>query len=179
MPSAAHDFEIKESFTVIRYCWSEGVRVIKMDPVFGTGPDNFGFTQLHSSMVILRNSNSVDRPYNDFLFVAATRGIPSLLAHLAVIGFGLVIVWRRRKESWTFPASAGAVVIYSLTALVGISVLTAAPLFWAMLGFASADLLPDAEPYPVRRRKYRGKKQKKAAAESAESAAPAEPAANE
>ena len=171
VPSAEHDFEIREACSVIKYCWSEGVRVIKIDPVFGIGPDNFMFTQLHSSMEILRNPNTVDRPYNNFLFVAGTRGIPSLLAHLAVIGFGLVIAWRRRKDHWTFPAAAGAVVIYSMTAFVGISVLTTAPLFWALLGFASADLLPDAEPYPVRRRNRR--KQKKTAP-----AEPSEPSEN-
>ena len=172
VPSAEHDFEIRESFTVIRYCWGEGIRAVKIDPLFGAGPDNFSFTQLRSSMRIIQNANSVDRPYNDYLYVAGTRGIPSLLAHLALIGFSLVLAWKNRKKHWAFPVSAGAVTVYSLTALTGISVLTVAPLFWALLGLASADYLSDDELRPARRkrRKERLKEEAEAAQKAAETA---------
>lgn len=125
---------------VLAYCRAQGLRAVKIDPLFGVGPDNFYFTQLRTSMEISANVNAVDRPYNDLLYVAATRGIPSLLLHLALLAVCAVSAWRRRKTGgWTLWAAAGAVLLYLLTSLTGISVLTVTPLFWMLLGMLAAE----------------------------------------
>ncbi len=146
--AADADFNIHDASAAISYCWSEGIRVIKKYPVLGTGPDNFAFTQLHTSLVLQANVNSVDRPYNDFLFIAATRGILSMVLHIALLIVCAVLAWKHRKAAygWMLAAAGGAVLLYSLTALVGISVLTVAPLFWVLLGILAGEPIADAPP---------------------------------
>lgn len=159
VPSQPHDFDINDAAGVMKYCWSEGVRVIGKYPALGTGPDNFHFTQLHSSMEILTNPNSIDRPYNDFLYIGATRGIPALIMHLILLGWCVFLAWRRRKNAygWQLTAAAAGAVMYSLTAFVGISVLTVAPLFWMLLGIAASETIVEESP----KKKERAPKQKK------------------
>ena len=159
VPSQPHDFEIDDACSVIKYCWSEGTRVIRKYPVLGTGPDNFHFTQLHSSMEIVTNPNSVDRPYNDFLFIAATRGIPALILHLILIGWCIYLACKRRKEAdgWQMLTAAGAVIMYSAAAFVGTSVLTVAPMFWMLLGVAASETIVEI----VKQKKERTPKRKK------------------
>lgn len=131
-----HDFEIGDASSVIRYAWSEGVRTIKRYPIVGTGPDCFWYMQLRENMALLSNCNGVDRPYNDFLYIAASRGIPALLLYVALlavcIGYGI----RRRKQtaSWVYLSAIFAVLGFTLTSMVGISVLSVSPLLWMMLG---------------------------------------------
>lgn len=126
------------------YCQAQGLRAVKIDPLFGVGPDNFWFTQLRTSMEISANVNAIDRPYNDLLCLTATRGIPSLLLHLALLTVCGHSAWRRRKTGgWLLCAPAGAAGLYVLTSLTGISVLTAAPLFWMLLGLLAAEPLEE------------------------------------
>lgn len=156
-----HDFDIYNAGSVLRHCQNEGIKAIAKYPLLGTGPDNFGFTQLHISMEISQNPNSVDRPYNDFIFIAATRGVLSLLLHLALIVICLMRAWKRRKSGeWTLLAAACAVVLYALTSLVGISVLTVAPVFWMLLGTLAAEPIADA-PKPVKQTASKQNKSKK------------------
>lgn len=153
-----HDFEIKDTVSVIRYCWKEGFRIIQIDPLFGVGPDNWFYTQLHSSMELIQNGNTIDRPYNDWIFITATRGIPALLSHIALIVCAAILAWRRRKQNWMIPAACAGAILYTLTSMAGISVLSAAPLFWMLLGIAASEPLPDAPP-KVRQPKQKKKKQ--------------------
>ncbi len=139
-------FSAYDAADVLRYCREQGFRAIKIDPLLGVGPDNFYFTQLRTSMNITANANAVDRPYNDLIYIAATRGVPSLLMHLALLILCLVLAWKQRKvlKSWTLPAAGGAVLLYTAASMTGISVLTVAPMFWCLLGMLAAE--PIAEP---------------------------------
>ncbi len=141
-----HDFDINDACSVLKFSWKEGIKAIKKYPVLGTGPDNFFYTQMHSSYVIISNDNGVDRPYNDFLFIAATRGILSLILYLALLVICLVKGFRHHKETgnWVYLSAAFAVLAYTATSMVGISVLTVTPLLWAMLGVLIGTPLTDA-----------------------------------
>lgn len=146
-PSTEHDFEIYDACSVLRYCWQQGVRAVKIDPLLGVGPDNFVYTQLKTSMDVMSNPNSVDNPYNDYLYIAATRGIPSLLMYLALLVICFVLAWKRRGavKSWVRMSAGGAVVLYAAAGIVGMSVLTVAPVFWMLLGILAADPLAEKE----------------------------------
>ncbi|MBR6718893.1 MAG: O-antigen ligase family protein [Oscillospiraceae bacterium] len=163
-PSAEHDFEIYDAASVLRYCWKQGVKAIKIDPLLGVGPDNFPFTQMRTSLEITANANAVDNPYNEYLYIAATRGIPSLLMHLAMLVCCFVLVWKRRGivQSWVRLAACCAVALYAVTALVGMSVLTVAPVFWALLGVMAAEPIAEkaAAPKPEQTGKKSDKKEK-------------------
>lgn len=167
VPSQA-DFDIHNAADTLRYCWSEGVRVIKMYPLVGAGPDNFAFTQLHTSMVLENNANTIDRPYNDFLFIAATRGLPTLALYIALLIACAVIVRRRRMAAYGWMAAAAVCGIgsYLAAAFAGISVLSVAPLFWTLLGIVVGE--PIAEkvqrekaPRPAKKPHPEKKKRKK------------------
>lgn len=143
---AAETFNIYDAVSVLRYCREQGFKAIKIDPLLGVGPDNFYFTQQRVSYSIVSNPNAVDRPYNDWIYIAATRGIPSLLMHLGLLVICFVLAWKRRGtlKGWTVPAAGGAAVLYTAASMTGISVLTVTPLFWCLLGMLAAE--PIAEP---------------------------------
>ena len=128
------------------YCFEEGRRVIRKYPLVGTGPDNFTYAQLRSSMEIFQNANSIDRPYNDYLFIAATRGIPGLLLYVALLAVALWMGVRRyrKTKAWMYLAALGGVIAFALTAFVGISVLTVTPMLWMLLGILVGEPLEDA-----------------------------------
>lgn len=163
-PGANPGFEIYDACSVIRYCWEQGVKAIKIDPLLGVGPDNFIYTQMHRSYDISGNPNSVDNPYNEYLYIAATRGIPSLLMHLALIVTCFVLLWKRRStmKSWVRISAACAVILYCAAAFTGMSVLTVAPVFWMLLGILAADPLP--EPVQVQKAEHAGGKKNASAA---------------
>ncbi|MBP0972125.1 MAG: O-antigen ligase family protein [Oscillospiraceae bacterium] len=167
-PFKEHDFEIYDAFSVLRYCWEQGVRAVKIDPLLGVGPDNFVYTQLKTSYDISGNPNSVDAPYNEYLYIAGTRGIPSLLMHLALVVCCFVLAWKRRKNgsSWIRLSACCAAVLYLLTAIVGTSVLTVVPVFFALLGLTAADPLAETEkaaaPADPEKAEKKNKKDKKA-----------------
>ena len=154
-------FNIYDAADVLRYCREQGFKAIKIDPLLGVGPDNFCFTQLRTSMSVTANPNAVDRPYNDLIYIAATRGIPSLLLHLGLLIVCFVLAWKQRNalKSWTLPAACGAVVLYTAASLTGISVLTVAPLFWCLLGMLAAE--------PIAATGKAAKKEQKQSAENA------------
>ena len=160
--AAEPDFDIYDAASVLRYTWKDGLRVAGKYALFGTGPDNYSFTQLHSSMMLDQNPNTIDRPYNDYLFIAATRGWISLVLHLALICACLWLAWKQRKQTagWAMLAAVSAAVLYALTAIVGLSVLTVAPLWWMLLGTLAASPIVDIPKQPREKQPKKGKKQK-------------------
>lgn len=142
-----HDFDIYDAPSVLSYCMKEGVEVLKKYPLVGTGPDNFTYAQLKSSLEIFYNSNSIDRPYNDYIYIAATRGIPSLLLYvtLLVVCLWLGICRYRKAGGWVYLSAIGGVLSFALTAMVGISVLTVSPLMWMLLGMMIGEPIADTQ----------------------------------
>ncbi len=170
-PGTDVGFEIYDSSYVSRYCWAQGVKAIKIDPLLGVGPDNFIYSQQHRSYAVSANPNSVDNPYNEYLFIAATRGVPSLLMHLALIVICFVLMWKRRStmKSWVRISAACAVLVYCAAAFTGMSVLSVAPVFWMLLGILAADPMP--EPVKPVKDENSGKKHKASATEKKETSA--------
>ena len=145
-------FNVYDAASALRYARKAGWEAIKIDPLLGVGPDNFYFTQLHHSMSPADHANLVDRPYNDYLYIAATRGIPALLLHIALLAVSFVLAWRQRKRmtGWMLTGAGAAVLLYCCTAFVGISVLTVAPVFWVLLGVLAGNPLEGNAPEPAR-----------------------------
>ncbi len=155
-----HDFDIYDTASVLKYCHTEARRVIKKYPLVGTGPDNFTYSQLRSSMEIFQNANSIDRPYNDYLYIAATRGIPALLLYVALLAMTLWlgIGHYRKTKHWAYLAALGGVICFALTAFVGVSVLTVTPVLWMLLGILVGEPLTDTVS---QKNESKGKKSKK------------------
>ncbi len=131
------------SMTDDRSIWEIGAErsllAIKEQPLLGVGPDMFAKYQLADEELI---SNSIDRSYNEYLYVAATRGIPSLVVYIALLAATLCRLVKSLKqfaadrERWFLPALLTAIVSYSVQAYFSVSAVTVAPFLWLLLGIS-------------------------------------------
>ena len=107
-------------------------------PLLGVGPDMFAKAQADKAL----NVDALDRSYNEYLYIAATRGVPSLLVYLAFLGATLYRLVKDLKqftsdrEKWFRPAMMTAITAYSIQAFFSASVVTVAPFFWLLLGIS-------------------------------------------
>ena len=112
---------------------------IKEQPLLGVGPDMFAKFQMANEDLVV---DSIDRSYNEYLYIAATRGIPSLIVYLALLGATIfrlikdVKQFTEDREKWFRPALLTAVIAYSVQAYFSVSAVTVAPFFWLLLGMS-------------------------------------------
>jgi hypothetical protein len=128
-------FEILSLPETYGFLWGTTLSIIGRFPLVGSGPDSLVYPQLFQHRVIASNPNTFDRPYNQYLHIAATLGIPALLLYLALAG---IIVVRGAKQckggNWVTAGIYGAVLLYLLLMLIGTSSVTTAPIFWMLAG---------------------------------------------
>lgn len=136
------EFKISDNIGAYKYLWGRALEIIKLVPIFGVGPDCLHFTQMANyGETLIGVQNSFDRVYNDYLQVAATRGIPSLVVYLSMVGYSITSLIRSNKlftqdkSNWIIPAVLVSVVTYSVVMVIGVSSITVAPIFWVLLGF--------------------------------------------
>lgn len=151
--------DINDTFEVYGYLNRKTVDIIKDYPMTGTGPEQLVYPQIYTitdpmtgqkmeSMADITNINSgtFDKVYNEYLYTAATRGIPSLIALLCVILSVLGVGYRNMKKS----SSSESVCLFFITLggtlifLIGCSNIAFAPIFWTAAG-ASCAMSADAE----------------------------------
>ncbi len=136
------DFDALNPVDTYSYLWGETIATVKENPFFGVGADCLIYTQTDTVSDVIYDQNTFDRPYNDYLYIAVTRGIPSLIAYLALIflvmkkAFGGVTVFMKQKSEWIGAGLLIAIIAYLLVSFIGISVNTVAPYFWIILGVA-------------------------------------------
>jgi O-antigen ligase len=114
---------VNDSRNLYTSAWSASLAAIKAHPLFGVGPDGFAAWQNFTPM-------TYDKSYNEYLFVAVTRGIPSALIFIAFIVYSA----RRLIKDFKNPFSVVcliALVAYAVQAFFNASAVTVAPLFWA------------------------------------------------
>lgn len=123
--------------------WEIGAKrsviLIKKQPLLGVGPDLMAKNQLSNEKLI---ADSMDRSYNEYLFIAATRGIPSLLLYIALLAATLVRLFKGMREfsagreKWFRAALIAAFTAYVIQAFFNASAVTSAPYFWLLMGLA-------------------------------------------
>ncbi|MBQ8786134.1 MAG: O-antigen ligase family protein [Oscillospiraceae bacterium] len=115
------------------------INMIKEHPLLGVGPDMMAKKQLQNEYYF---TNSIDRSYNEYLYAAATRGIPSLVVYLALLGVTIyrlvknIKLFASNREMWFRPALLTAIIAYSVQAYFSVSAVTVAPFFWLLLGIS-------------------------------------------
>ena len=106
--------------------------VVQNYPITGTGPDNWG------SMFDL--GAVIDRSYNEYIDVAAQRGIPCLIIYVIILlitlkkAFKSVSDFIVDKNSWVSAAATSAVIAYMIQAFFNISSVSSTPFFWICVG---------------------------------------------
>jgi putative inorganic carbon (HCO3(-)) transporter len=146
----AKNITIKDNDTVGSsrlYIWKRGITFIPEHPLLGSGPDTFGVIFLEKYFDELKymqdiTGGIVDKAHNEYLQLAVTSGIPALLIYLALVSFiclKLVKRIRRAEEKYQilYLGLLMSIIGYLVQAFFNISVVSVAPVFWAMLGIAA------------------------------------------
>lgn len=122
--------------------WEKSFVAIKDKPVFGTGGDCYAeyiYGSQPSSVM-----GSFDRPYNDYLYYAASKGIPCAVIYIAFIVMIFIKTAKRAKgfynntEGITQLSLGLAAIAYAITMLMGISGISCAPFFFIVAGLLFA-----------------------------------------
>lgn len=133
------DFDVNNLKEVYSYFWNEAVEAIKDFPLAGTGTDCFLYTQYKTSNVIQYEINSIDRPYNDYLFLAATRGIPYLAGYITMLVYTLVnsIKTAAKNNEWYYKAMPFAIIVFMIVSIFNNSSVSVMPFIWIILGLSA------------------------------------------
>ncbi|SEH69008.1 O-Antigen ligase [Ruminococcus flavefaciens] len=151
--------DIDDTLDVYSYLNSRTMDIIENNALVGTGPDQLAFALINTSaeidpnmsipdfMTSEVNRGTFDKVYNEYLYTAATRGVPSLIALILVIVSAVVLgikSYRRRKTAEAFTISA-LTIAGVLIFFIGCSSITFAPVFWTAAGAACAGIVTDKE----------------------------------
>ena len=149
--------DIDDTGAVYWYLNDTAMDIIGKYKLTGTGPEQLIYPQLKTAAgmtdvrdMILQRGNRLtfDKVYNEYLYTAATRGIPSLIALLLVlipvIAAGIKAVRKGKYNELfiLFAMTAGGVIIF----FIGCSSIVYAPVFWAVAGASCADIVGDKLP---------------------------------
>lgn len=112
---------------------------IKEHPILGIGPDLLAKYQVNDSELVLC---SIDRSYNEFLYIAATRGIPALIAYIIFLGATIKKAFGKisKNVDWLNIALFTAITAYVIQSFLSFSSVLAAPLFWLLCGLVFSKL---------------------------------------
>lgn len=120
------------------YIWTKTLALIKERPLTGYGLENLGtvFNASYNEETIERFGRLItfDKAHNEYLHIAVTTGIPSLLFYLSFLIIVLFKGVAHSRHDWRYlPFLIGAAA-YLVQAFFNISVISVAPLFWIFLG---------------------------------------------
>lgn len=134
----ASDFDVNNLKELYSYLWNEAVSAIKQFPLTGTGVDCFSYTQYKTTNILQYEFNSIDRPYNDYLFLCATRGIPYLIGYIALLIYSLICSIKNSKkyDKWYFKALPFAIIVFMIVSIFNNSAVSVMPFIWIILGLS-------------------------------------------
>lgn len=130
--------------------WKKGLKIIKNYPMFGVGLDNMdaeisnNFEEyIDNKKTDILNKYRVDKAHMEYMQVALSTGIPSLIVYLifqVLIVFLLLKVVLNNKEKEENVVNTMvliAILSYIIQALANFSVVQVAPCIWAILGIGA------------------------------------------
>lgn len=161
--------DIDDTLDVYLYLNDKTKNIISRSPLTGTGPDQLAYPQIYTyggmpadadlQDIIIQNKGLFDRCYNEYLYTAATRGIPSLIALAVVVLSAIVIAFRKLKKSRNYCNS----VVFFLTLggallfLIGCTSLPFSPVYWSVAGLGCAALSSAKKAEPAKAEKKKKK----------------------
>lgn len=135
--------------------WRVAARVIADRPVLGTGPEGyriaFGGAVDDAYERVHGRDPLPDRAHAAPLDVAATTGLPGMLAYLALLGMAGMLVLRsfRSAPPWVVGVSAG-LVAYAAQSLFLFPIAELEPVAWLLVGVVAVTTLRDDETITLR-----------------------------
>jgi len=133
--------DLTDITSVYPFLWDKAVDLASKYPLTGTGPDGFIIPEITSNELFASvKLNCFDRPYNEYLFYAATLGIPfavsfalSLILCL-VFSAGSALKFIKGKGNWIQTAAFAGTLSYILISFINTSSATVTPYAWLLLG---------------------------------------------
>lgn len=130
--------------------WEMTLDVVIKKPLLGCGVDNLlaGIVECaHEKLeqYIIRYFNYVDKAHNEYLHIAATMGIPALIAYIGFVGS---IMNKNFKKCFKDDKNMLYILIigsYLVQAFFNISIISVAPIFWFALGMAAREAKENKE----------------------------------
>lgn len=142
--------DIDDTFDVYYTLNRKTIDIISANPLVGTGPEQLVFPQLYTSGtagenasindIIIENKGTFDKDYNEYLYTAATRGIPSAVALIIAVvailaaGFKGFKSGKKWQSMFVFTITAAGSLIF----LICCSSTAFAPIFWCAAGCCCA-----------------------------------------
>lgn len=142
---------IDDTYDVYYHLNRKAMNIAESHALLGTGPDQLVFPQLYTfgsvgengelSDVIVENRGTFDKVYNEYIYTAATRGIPSAIALVVLLISVLAIGFRsfRRNGKWqslcVLTLTVGGVLLF----LIGCSNICYSAVFWTVAGLCCAE----------------------------------------
>lgn len=143
----ADNIDIDDTYDVYYTLNRKTMDIISSHALVGTGPDHLVYPQMYiyevegvedmtmEDLVIL-NKGTFDRVYNEYLYTAATRGIPSAIALVMTI-LGALFVgfsgYKKKKDTLTLCMTL-LTLMGALIFLIGCTNTAFSPIFWALAG---------------------------------------------
>lgn len=126
------------------FIWKRVVQMIGEKPIFGFGVENLmdPYTERYRDEVEEKygaESSYTDKAHNEYLNIAVTSGIPSLMIYLYFIILVLKKGWMNLKINTYFIGLYASVSGYLIQAFFNISMPVTAYVFWIFLGLLSTD----------------------------------------
>jgi len=119
------------------FIWVRVIELIKDYPLFGVGIENLHIVFMErfnqDSIAMFGRVMIADKAHNEYLHLAVTSGIPSLIAYLAFLIGSAFDNYKQLKDPTIF-ILASAIFGYCAQAFFNISVVSVAYIFWIYLG---------------------------------------------
>ncbi len=142
---------LDDTSAVYWYLNDKTLDIIAKNKLTGTGPEQLAYPQLKTAagltdvkdMIIQKgNKMTFDKVYNEYLYTAATRGIPSLIALILILlptaaaGYKAVRKKKLPEMLIFFAMTVGGILLF----FIGVSNIAYAPVFWAVAGVSCAEI---------------------------------------
>lgn len=144
--------DIDDTADVYYHLNRRAMTIAESNALVGTGPEQLVFPQLHTfgtagedgelSDIIAENTGTFDKVYNEYIYTYATRGIPSAIALVVILGSVLVTGFRsfRKNKEWKslcmLMMTIGGVLLF----FIGCSNICYSAVFWSVAGMCCADV---------------------------------------
>ena len=140
-----NSFDIHNPVETYSFMWTKAIEYIKQFPVTGIGPDAFLIPQ--SRIATNRTALSFDRPYNEYLYYAATLGIPAAVSFASLLIYSAVngIKSFFSNKNWISYAALTSAVTYIVTSVITNSTATVTPFVWFLLGICCCTFTTEKE----------------------------------
>jgi len=120
------------------FIWKRVIPLILERPLLGFGPETLGevFSERHMDEVVEEYGREIIfyKAHNEYLHIAVTTGVPSLIIYLIFVFSILKRAYRYRNKNIMIIPLMASIIGYLIQAFFNLSIITVAYIYWAFLG---------------------------------------------